>query len=278
MNPPINPSSPEYRSPRWVQALGDLIERFGVARAIFGCTLLCVAFSLLITLSISLILIPESMWPSLLIGATVPLFITPSISFLVFRLIADLNLTRRALRQIANQDGLTQANTRRFFMAAVTAPLPASPGRSACDSIVLLDVDDFKKINDLHGHLFGDTVLRAVSDACRLQLRTADLFARFGGEEFVILLADTSPDLARAVAERIRRAIADLDIRNPDGVRVPVTVSLGIAHRADRFRGAGAALLEQALGMADQALYVAKRNGKNRSEFVNFTEPVPAPA
>ena len=145
------------------------------------------------------------------------------------------------------------------------------------DSIVLLDIDDFKKINDRNGHLFGDKVLQAVSDTCRRQLRKNDLFARFGGEEFVILLDDTDPDLARSIAERIRQAIADLQILDPAGLRVPVTASLGIAHRGERVRGAGAALIEQALGLADQALYAAKRKGKNRFEFVTFGESMLIP-
>ena len=84
--------------------------------------------------------------------------------------------------------------------------------------------------------------------------------------------------MGSSVAERIRRAIADLEIHDAGGVRVPVTASLGIAYRRDRVRGAGAALLEQALGLADQALYVAKRNGKNRFEFVTVGEPAPLPA
>ena len=121
-------------------------------------------------------------------------------------------------------------------------------------------------------------MLQAVSDTCRGQLRGDDLFARYGGEEFVILLADAGPDLAQRVAERIRRSIADLEIIDTAGIRVPVTASLGIAHRGDRVRGAGAALLEQALGLADQALYVAKRNGKNRFEFVTFGDSTPLPA
>jgi diguanylate cyclase (GGDEF)-like protein len=278
MRPPMHPSSPDYRSPSWVQALGHLIERVGLWPAIAICTLLSGVSSALITLLIAPFLMPESTGRLLLLSVLVPLITTPLISFAVFRLIEDLNLTRKALRQIANHDGLTQAHTRRFFMNAVAVSIPGTPVRSVPDSIVLLDIDDFKQINDRHGHLFGDIVLRAVSDTCRRQLRSEDLFARFGGEEFVILLADAGPDLARSVAERIRRAIADLEIRDPAGRRIQVTASLGIAHSGDRVRGAGTALLEQALGIADRALYAAKRNGKNRFEFATFGESVPLPA
>ena len=278
MRPLIHPLSPDYRSPPWVQSLGNLIERVGLWPAIALCTLLSQALSVLSILLISLFLMPESLGRALLVGFLVPLLTTPTISFAVFRLVEDLSLTRKALRQIANHDGLTQAHTRRFFMNVMTAPLPATLVRSVPESLVLLDIDDFKQINDRHGHLFGDRVLQAVSDTCRRQLRSDDLFARYGGEEFIILLAGAAPELARSVAERIRRAIADLEILDAGGVRVPVTASLGIAYRRDRVRGAGAALLEQALGLADQALYVAKRNGKNRFEFVTVGEPAPLPA
>jgi diguanylate cyclase (GGDEF)-like protein len=278
MHAPLHPSSSAYRSPPWVQALGNLIESIGLWPAIALCTILSQALSVLSVLLISTFLMPEHPGRALLIAFLVPLITTPTISFAVFRLIVDLSLTRKALREIANQDGLTQAHTRRFFMNTMTAPLPAALTRSVPESIVLLDIDDFKQINDRHGHLFGDRVLLAVSDTCREQLRADDLFARFGGEEFVIHLSGAGPDLARNVAERIRRAIADLDILDAAGVRVPVTASLGIAHRGDRVRGAGTALLEQALGLADKALYVAKRNGKNRFEFVTFGDAMPLPA
>jgi diguanylate cyclase (GGDEF)-like protein len=271
------PLSPDYRSPAWVQWLGHLIERVGLWRAVGLCTALAVGVSILMTSSISVFLMPESMGRSLLVGTLVPLFITPTISYAVFRLIEDLSLTRKALRQLANHDGLTQAHTRRFFMSAVAAPCPGAV-RSVPESIILLDIDNFKQLNDLHGHLFGDEVLKSVSDTCRDQLRDEDLFARFGGEEFVILLADAGPDLARLVAERVRRAIADLEIYAPGEVRVHVTASLGVALSSDRVRGAEIALLEQALGLADKALYTAKRSGKNRAVLVAFGGMVAVPA
>lgn len=262
----------------WVLALGELTERVGLWGAIALCTLISQLLSVLSVLIISLVLMPEYPERALLIGFLVPLLTAPPISFAVFRLVEDLIRTRKALRRIANYDSLTQAHTRGFFMTFMTAPLPLRIARCGPESIVLLDIDNFKRINDRHGHLFGDKVLKAVSDACRTQLRSTDLFARYGGEEFVIHLADAGPESALRVAERIRLAIIDMEIRDGEGLRVPVTASLGVAHRRDRVRGAGAALLEQALGLADQALYAAKRNGKNRSEFVSFADLPHCPA
>ncbi|MBA3476938.1 MAG: GGDEF domain-containing protein [Lautropia sp.] len=262
---------PAYRSSPWVQAVGALAERIGLWPAVALMTVASTLLSLLVCMLIASVYPPLSVIRMVQMSLAVPTIIAPPIFFVIFRLIGDLNMTREALRQIANHDGLTQAHTRRFFMEAVNTPPPgATVAPQAPDSILLLDIDDLKQINDRHGHLLGDVVLRAVSDTCRRHLRSRDLFARFGGEEFVILVTEAGGDLVQAIAERIRRAVAELDIRDSAGRQVRVTVSLGIAYSDRRVLGAGAELIQQALGLADQALYAAKRNGKNRTEFARL--------
>jgi diguanylate cyclase (GGDEF)-like protein len=121
-------------------------------------------------------------------------------------------------------------------------------------SLVVLDVDRFKAINDTHGHQTGDEVLRAVGGVLAHECRGADLAARYGGEEFAIILPDTPPRQGQAVAERLRRAVAAA--QSP----VAVTVSAGIAswpHNADDATGL--------LGAADAALYVSKDAGRDRT-------------
>ncbi|WP_198535998.1 GGDEF domain-containing protein, partial [Pseudofrankia saprophytica] len=138
-------------------------------------------------------------------------------------------------------------------------------------SVLLVDIDHFKRVNDRHGHLFGDTVLVAVADALRAATRPWDLVGRFGGEEFVVLLTDVDLPTAADVAERIRRQVAavrcPLDAPSPlgpgvgddgDGEAVGVTVSVGAAACEP---GAG---LASALGRADAALYRAKAAGRDR--------------
>jgi diguanylate cyclase (GGDEF)-like protein len=277
--PSIDDPMPVYRSPPWIQAVGSLAGRTGLWPAVALMTLASMGLTLLVCLLIALVVDFESLTRVVRMALVVPLIILPPIYFVIFRLIEDLNLTREALRQLANHDGLTQAHTRRYFMDAVSATKRSEgAGRPAPDSILLLDIDDFKLINDHHGHLMGDKVLRAVSDTCRRHLRSKDLFARFGGEEFVILVTEAGGELVQAIAERIRRAVAELEFRGSDGRPVRVTVSLGIAYSDERVLGAGAELLQQALGLADQALYQAKRSGKNRTEFVRVSDLLPVPA
>ena len=137
-------------------------------------------------------------------------------------------------------------------------------------SVVMIDIDHFKKINDTYGHAAGDLVLRAVADALRRTLRDIDVVARYGGEEFAVLLPETNLEKAAVAAERMRAAVEDLLIRvaKPGCVMsrttplIDVTISLGVV--ADTGRSTPLSLL----AAADQALYRAKRNGRNRYEIM----------
>ena len=124
--------------------------------------------------------------------------------------------------------------------------------------MLLADVDHFKKVNDTHGHLTGDAVLRTLAAEMRQQVRESDLVGRFGGEEFVILLAGTTAEEACQVAERVRRGAGVVKVLTQDEI-VGVTVSIGVAslgsHGADLF---------ELLAAADMALYRAKNTGRDR--------------
>jgi diguanylate cyclase (GGDEF)-like protein len=126
-------------------------------------------------------------------------------------------------------------------------------------SVVMLDLDDFKRINDRHGHLAGDRLLRAVGEAIRENLRSADLPCRWGGEEFCVLLPETESEGARVIAERIRRAVRSLALEH-EGRPLSSTVSLGVATAGP----AGSFSLSDLLARADEALYRAKAAGKDR--------------
>jgi diguanylate cyclase (GGDEF)-like protein len=122
--------------------------------------------------------------------------------------------------------------------------------------VVILDIDHFKHVNDAHGHQAGDEVLRLMGAAMGRVARTSDVIARFGGEEFILLLPDCDREQAVAVAERVREAISGAPLP------FPVTASAGVAVRAPGDTIDGNALV----GQADQALYRAKRKGRNRVE------------
>ena len=155
-------------------------------------------------------------------------------------------------------DPLTGALNRRGLGSELRAriePLPADTGLA----VIALDLDNFKAINDLHGHETGDQVLQRFSESVRSCIRGEDLFARVGGEEFVVVLPDSSPDIARQLAERIRAQVEGLEFPLRDArVRVTVSVGVGASTRRHGFQ----ALMR----VADQALYEAKRRGRNRGE------------
>ncbi|MDD5333157.1 MAG: GGDEF domain-containing protein [Rhodoferax sp.] len=163
---------------------------------------------------------------------------------------------RNIFRQSAQVDGLTQVSNRAHFVASARQVF-----RSAKTgvSLVLLDMDFFKKINDTYGHATGDWVLRAVCDAVKTQLRKTDLLGRLGGEEFALCLPLFTPEEAKAMAERCRAAIAAIDT-GPSGFSFEITASLGIASRDIN----GPLNFEETLAAADKALYFSKNEGRNR--------------
>jgi diguanylate cyclase (GGDEF)-like protein len=141
-------------------------------------------------------------------------------------------------------------------------------------SLALIDIDHFKVVNDTYGHLVGDMALRAVTDALGEQLRSYDLAGRFGGEEFAIILPQTRPDQAMAIAERLRTHVADLaigvrDDGRPGGDRIRLTISVGVATLDDGSHELGALI-----AAADGALYGAKQAGRNRTRAATGTSPL----
>lgn len=132
-------------------------------------------------------------------------------------------------------------------------------------SIVLADLDRFKWINDRHGHLAGDLVLQRVAAELRAHVRDTDFIGRFGGEEFLIVLPETQLDGATRLAEKIRERIEALEIASDSGEPLKVTLSMGVAGRAE-VKGDGKTRARPLLSAADAALYSAKRNGRNRVE------------
>jgi diguanylate cyclase (GGDEF)-like protein len=170
----------------------------------------------------------------------------------------ELARANEVLEQLSATDGLTQLYNHRHFQAQFLreAKRAERSGTKLC--LVLVDVDDFKLLNDRLGHSAGDRVLQEIAKAMAGQIRETDYLARYGGEEFVLLLPQTGLDGGSALAEKVRGAIEALDVPviGPEG-RVQVTVSLGLALYA---RGP-----EATFDAADRALYEAKAAGKNRA-------------
>ena len=161
-------------------------------------------------------------------------------------------------RKLARRDGLTGIFNRQHFIDAASDLLRycGKSSRDAC--VIVIDLDHFKLVNDVHGHAAGDLVLKRAVRTCQTHLRSIDVFGRLGGEEFGIVLPDCALDAAQQRAEELRAAIENVagsDAR----IDFPVSASFGIA--ASRSSGYD---LRELLANADSALYEAKREGRNR--------------
>jgi len=161
-----------------------------------------------------------------------------------------------AMSHLALTDQLTGVSNRRKLYMDLQREAESAVRYDHPLSVVLLDLDHFKKINDSHGHGRGDEVLREVAKTISSLLRKADHFGRWGGEEFILLAPETTLEKASDLAERLRRAIADIDLDQPD-----ITASFGIAEHTPRDTP------ESLVKRADEALYNAKAAGRNRVYF-----------
>lgn len=180
----------------------------------------------------------------------------------ILRNFANIVCDELELRVIAQIDHLTGALTRRGFAEQADREIARARRYGRASSLVMLDLDRFKTVNDTHGHAAGDQVLLQVTEIAKLALRPSDIFGRLGGEEFAILLPETGGDEALIVAERLREAIAQCPIMLPTGETLQVTASFGVAALSP-VHGTFADWLK----VADTMLYAAKTAGRNRSQL-----------
>jgi diguanylate cyclase (GGDEF)-like protein len=177
------------------------------------------------------------------------------------RLHAALIASAAELERVASTDALTEVANRRAVTAQFEQLLSQSHLQQQPLGVLLIDIDHFKRINDHHGHLAGDAVLRESAKRMQAVLPEGARFGRWGGEEFIAILPDTEPDQARLIAEQVRRAIADAGF-DVDGQQIPVSISVGVA-AAPRPERRG---IDRLVATADAALYRAKHGGRNRVE------------
>ncbi|MDH2243118.1 sensor domain-containing diguanylate cyclase [Pseudomonas sp. GD03909] len=163
------------------------------------------------------------------------------------------------LQRLATTDVLTQSSNRRHFFECARAEFERARQFASPLGFLLLDIDDFKRINDTHGHQMGDQVLQKVARCGASVLRQSDLFGRIGGEEFAAVLPGCQPDLAEQIAERLQREIERVVFTAENGDRFRVTASLGLTYLK-----ASDPELSTVFARADAAMYTAKRLGKNQ--------------
>lgn len=168
------------------------------------------------------------------------------------------------VQELAITDSLTKINNRRRFFDLAEQEFERSRRYDRPLSLIMLDIDHFKRVNDTYGHAAGDTVLEQLAQLCQKSLREVDVFARYGGEEFVILLPETTSQEAQLTAERIRQLVARTPIKVGED-SLTITISFGIVELDKTCKN-----VEELLDRSDQAMYASKRNGRNR---VSIWEP-----
>jgi diguanylate cyclase (GGDEF)-like protein len=170
-------------------------------------------------------------------------------------MVESVTRARATLEQLAITDGLTKIHNHRFFQDRLASAIRAAEASGSPLGLILLDIDDFKLLNDTYGHATGDGVLEDLALLLIGNARPQDTVARYGGEEFVVLVRDLGLDESVALAEQIRLAVHDHRFRGPEGAAVRVTVSIGVSsYRGDRTRF---------FADADRSLYAAKHAGKD---------------
>ncbi len=174
--------------------------------------------------------------------------------------IRQLQKERQSFENLAFTDPLTGLYNRRMFLEIAKKNINEAKRYNEPLSLIMLDIDHFKRINDTYGHDIGDVVLKFLASILKNNVRASDIIARWGGEEFIILLPKTELKQAYKVAEKIRKIVEMSTIKLPDGERLNFTISLGVSSFG------GYEDLEELIKKADIALYEAKRKGRNRTE------------
>jgi diguanylate cyclase (GGDEF)-like protein len=172
---------------------------------------------------------------------------------------AELQTANEELKILATTDPLTKLNNRRHFFELGEQELARALRHQRQFTVLMLDIDHFKRVNDSYGHAVGDEIIKLVPETLTKMLRTSDISGRLGGEEFAIIVPETTAEGAVILANKIREAIAKLTYLTDKQVNVQFTISIGVAPWYAEVGG-----IDKLLDQADQALYVSKENGRNQ--------------
>ncbi len=244
--------------------LRAFVRRYGIVTCILLVTGGSVILSVLITALIMALMAPDmaDKGTAYIISILCPFVIAPIVSYHLLNMLKYLDDAEQAATLLAHIDPLTQCFNRRYFGELAQYEFLQCLRYGDPFSILMIDADNFKRINDSYGHLAGDEVISFIATQLRSELRASDIGARFGGEEFIILLPKTNLSDAHYQAEKLRIAVAGMPARF-DEQTIPVTISIGIAtfsQTDDR--------LEDCIQRADTALLTSKSNGKNQTSSV----------
>jgi diguanylate cyclase (GGDEF)-like protein len=197
------------------------------------------------------------------LGVAASLALLGIVLFLISRLAGSLSKAYNTIEKMSITDDLTQVFNRRHFHARLDEEIARARRYDHPVSLLMMDIDHFKTINDRYGHQTGDDVLKAIGSILRSNTRIADIVARYGGEEFVMLLPETQEETARVTADKLRAAIERQSFTSPDRSPIHVTASFGVSS-LDMADQNNTDIADRMVKMADDAMYQAKQAGRNR--------------
>ncbi|MET3926853.1 GGDEF domain-containing protein [Devosia sp. 2618] len=233
----------------------DAMISMGIVRAVILATAASTLLSVVVcglAIYVSMPYVPPIEW--LPFAVVTPAVVSPLVSWAIFTMAYELAETRAALANTAATDPLTGVGNRRRFYEGTDRDLARSRRDGSPISIVMMDIDHFKRLNDQFGHEKGDAALVAVAETCSARLRETDLFCRWGGEEFIALLPLCSLADAIRLADALRAGVEAIRLK---GVSTGLTISLGVAEIGPKES------LSEAIARADELLYQAKAAGRN---------------
>jgi two-component system, cell cycle response regulator len=234
-----------------------ILRRYGIARVTIGLTLMAILLSLGMTWGVNTLLRGGPLGEGLAIAVIVPLVVAPLMNIQILRLIVQLDEAEQRLQVLSHTDDLTQTYNRRYFMQYIDHEFKRAKRYGTTFSVALLDIDNFKQINDQWGHLVGDQVLRTLTQMLKASLRQTDVCARYGGDEFVFLFPQTDKLQTEIWVRRVYEIFAARSIQ-VDELQITPLFSVGVAAYEASFDN-----FDQLLKQADEALYRAKHTGGN---------------
>jgi diguanylate cyclase (GGDEF)-like protein len=240
----------------------DFIRRLGLGKTVLLFSFLSVSLSLVVTLGVTLTMNSLDMDINLQAGLIISVFVTLSIatpmSWVMVRSFLKIDILEEEMRILASYDSLTGLLTKREFFDRAEYFQKIALRENLPYSLIIADLDNFKDINDEFGHLTGDQILEKLGKAIRDSLRESDLGCRFGGDEFLFFLPNTTTEQAKAFSDRLQRVINNTV--NISSLKITLTASMGIASYPELQKGN----IEDFIFAADAAMYMAKDSGGNQ--------------
>jgi len=245
-----------------------LIHKLGRLNTVIIITLLSVFISLAITFAVIYLVKPDiNMTVTLVLSSVIPLLVAPLCSWPTMGLLFKIHRLEQEMRLLATYDFLTGLLNRRAFFHDAENYISLSKREKMTFSVLGIDLDKFKSINDKYGHPAGDEVLKAFAELIRTNFRKSDLLGRIGGEEFSIMLPNTTQSGAYEICKQLHNAIRECTVLYND-TPIKFTVSIGLV----TYSPVSSTNIETILQQADEALYQAKEKGRNCTVIFGDTD------